>query len=52
MGAVISSVVLERVPPKIFLFVCIIGNIITLVYFTITDDFNNLLICRMLTGLF
>lgn len=52
MGAVLSSVMLDKVPPKIFLFVCILCNIITLLYFTITDDFNNLLLCRMLTGLF
>jgi predicted MFS family arabinose efflux permease len=52
LGAVMASVMLDKVPPKIFLFTCIVCNISTLIYFTITDDFSNLLICRMLTGLF
>ena len=52
LGAVMSSVMLEKVPPQIFLFVCIVSNILTLLYFTYTSDFTNLLLCRMLTGLF
>lgn len=47
-----SSILLQKVPPKVFLFICIVCNMLSLVYFTITDDFSNLLICRMFTGLF
>lgn len=47
-----SSILLQKVPPKVFLFICIVLNILSLIYFTISEDFSNLLICRMFTGLF
>lgn len=52
VGAALSSVVLQYCNPKKVLGTCLFFNVVSLIVFTVTENFTILMICRMCTGLF
>jgi len=52
LGSALASVLLQNYNPKTLLIGCLILNILSLIIFTVTDNFVVLIFCRIFSGIF